>query len=190
MAYFSRYMLRFSLLYICCALLCLPSFAQSIYETNSGTIHFHSDAPHELIRASSDRLKCALDVPKKQFAFRISIASFMGFNSPLQREHFNENYMESEHYPEATYSGKVIEDVDLSKDGEYDVRAKGKLNIHGMQQERIIKGHVSTRNGKITLHADFMVALADHNIKIPRVVYDKLAPNISVTVDAVLKPGK
>ena len=114
----------------------------------------------------------------------------MGFNSPLQREHFNENYMESEHYPEATFTGKIIEDVDLARDGEYDVRAKGKLNIHGMEQERIIKGHVVTKNGKISLHAEFTVSLADHNIKIPRVVYDKLAPDISVTVNAVLKSGK
>jgi len=167
-----------------------PLAAQTIYSAKDGVVHFHSNAPHELIRASSDKLECVLDAGKKQFAFRLSIRSFIGFNSPLQREHFNENYMESEHYPEATFSGKIIEDADLSKDGERDVRAKGKMYIHGIEQERIIKGHVSTKNGRITLHADFVIALADHNIKIPRVVYDKLAPDISVTVDAVLKPGK
>lgn len=170
--------------------MCRPGLAQDIYEASDGVVHFHSSAPHELIRASSSKLKCALDAPKKQFAFRLGIISFMGFNSPLQREHFNENYMESDRYPEATFTGKIIEDLDLRKDGEHDVRAKGKLNIHGMDQERIIKGHVSSKGGKITLHAEFMVSLADHNIKIPRVVYDKLAPDISVTVDAVLKPGK
>ena len=164
--------------------------AQHIYNANDGVVLFHSNAPHELIRASSDKLKCALDIQKKQFAFRLSIKSFMGFNNPLQRDHFNESYMESERYAEATFSGKIIEDVDLSKDGDYSVRAKGKLNIHGIEQERIIKGHVNTKNGKITIQADFIVSLADHSIKIPRVVYDKLAPDISVTVNAVLKPGK
>ncbi|MBS1585642.1 MAG: YceI family protein [Bacteroidetes bacterium] len=164
--------------------------AQATYGANDGVVHFHSNAPHELIRASSDKLQCLLDAGKKQFAFRLSIRSFMGFNSPLQREHFNENYLESERYPEATFSGKIIEDADLSKDGEREIRAKGKMAIHGMEQERIIKGHVSTKNGRITIHADFIISLADHNIKIPRVVYDKLAPDISVTVDAVLKPAK
>ena len=177
-------------LLILCILLCNTTLAQQIYETNDGTVLFHSKATHELIRASSGKLKCAMDVHKKQFAFRLDIKSFMGFNSPLQREHFNESYMESDRYPEATFSGKIIEDLDLSKDGEYDVRAKGKLNIHGLEQERIIKGHVSTKNGKISLSANFIVSLADHDIKIPRVVYDKLAPDISVTVNAALKPGK
>ncbi len=51
--------------------------------------------------------------------------SFQGFNSTLQREHFNENYIESDKYPEARFSGKVIEDIDFSKDGTYIIRAKG-----------------------------------------------------------------
>ena len=50
--------------------------------------------------------------------------SFQGFNSPLQKEHFNENYVESDKFPDASFKGKVIEDVDLSKDGTYEVRAK------------------------------------------------------------------
>ncbi len=183
-------MLRLRLLLVLCIVLCKTVAAQEVYGASDGVVAFHSKAAHELIRASSDKLKCALDTRKKQFAFRLSMVTFMGFNSPLQREHFNENYMESERFPEATFSGKIIEDVDLGKDGEYDVRAKGKLNIHGLDQERIIKGHVSTKNGKISLKADFIVSLADHNIKIPRVVYDKLAPDISVTVNAILTPGK
>lgn len=176
--------------FISCLLLCNILSAQHIYEAGDGLVSFHSSAPHELIRASSGQLNCAIDVQKKQFAFRIDMRSFMGFNSPLQREHFNENYMESERYPEATFTGKIIEDNDLTRDGEYEVRAKGKMYIHGIAQERIIKAHVSTKNGKMSISAAFMVSLADHDIKIPRVVYDKLAPDISVTVKADLKPGK
>jgi len=159
-----------------------------IFEVGNGTIRFHSDAPQELIRAQSVQLRGALDVARNAFAFRIRILSFEGFNSPLQQEHFNENYMESATFPEANFSGKIIEDVDLSKDGEYDVRAKGKLRIHGLAQERIIRAHVSHRHGHITITSDFVITLADHDIKIPRVVYDKLAPEIKVSVNASLKP--
>ena len=159
-----------------------------IFEVGSGAVHFHSDAPQELIKAQSAQLRGAIDVKKKTFAFRIIISSFQGFNSPLQREHFNENYMETNKYPEGTFVGKIIEDVDASKDGEYDVRAKGKLTIHGLEQERIIKAHISTKKGKMLVTSDFTVTLADYNIKIPRVVYDKLAPDISVSVNATLHP--
>src|SRR5438128_363339 len=95
-----------------------------IYEVTDGIVRFHSDAPQELIRAESGKLRGALDPEKKAFAFRIYMSSFQGFNSPLQREHFNENYMETPKYPEAQFQGKIIEDVDISKDGEYEVRAK------------------------------------------------------------------
>ena len=125
---------------------------------------------------------------KKLFVFKINISSFTGFNSPLQREHFNENYMETTFYPEAIFTGKVIEDADLSKDGAYNIRAKGKLKIHGIEQERIIKVHVVTKNKKLTATSDFIVLLADYDIKIPRIVSDKLSPNINVLVNCVLTP--
>lgn len=171
------------LLYFSCM-----AYAQALYEVSSGIIDFHSDAPQELIKASSDELHGYIDIRKKIFAFKLNINSFMGFNSPLQREHFNENYMESTHYPEAIYSGKIIEDVDLSKEGGYNVRAKGKLNIHGIDQERIINAVISIKNGRMVVKSAFVISLADHNIKIPRVVYEKLAPDIKVTVNALLVP--
>lgn len=159
-----------------------------LYEVSEGTINFHSNAPQELIHARSKELRGVIDLSRKTFAFRIRMITFQGFNSPLQREHFNENYMESARYPEATFSGKIIEDADLAKDGEYDVRAKGKFNVHGLEQERIINAHVTLKKGIMSIASDFSVMLADHDIKIPRVVYDKLAPEIKVSLSASLKP--
>jgi hypothetical protein len=164
------------------------SKAQDIYEVSTGTISFHSNAPQELINASSSQLKGVVDVKKKTFVFKIGVASFMGFNSPLQQEHFNENYMETSKFSEASYAGKIIEDVNLLADGTYNVRVKGKLKIHGLEQERIINSNIVVKNGKISIASDFIVALADHSIKIPRVVYDKLAPDINVSVVATLLP--
>jgi hypothetical protein len=159
---------------------------KDIYQVASGTIRFHSDAPLEMIRAASKNLVGAVDVSKRTFLFRISITSFQGFNSPRQKEHFNENYMESDLHPLASYSGKIIEDVDFTKDGEYNIRAKGKFTIHGVERQRIIKCHIICRNGTITVQSDFIVLLADHNIKIPRIVSDKLSPEINVSVNLVL----
>lgn len=159
-----------------------------VYEVHAGFVKFHSDAPQELIRAESNALRGAVDVKKNTFAFRISIATFQGFNSPLQREHFNENYMETALFPEGSFSGKIIEDIDASQDGVYEVRAKGKLKIHGLEQERIIKAQIVTRDGKMVITSDFTVTLADHNIKIPRIVYDKLSPVINVSITATLLP--
>jgi polyisoprenoid-binding protein YceI len=175
-----------------CLLIILPGikgFSQTnIYEVKTGEVHFFSEAPKELISASSKQIKGALDVKRKTFAFRIDISSFTGFNNALQREHFNENYMESNLYPAATYKGKIIEDVEFNKDGVYEIRTKGKLNIHGIEQERIIKVLLTIRKGKVAITSNFTVMLTDHNIKIPRVVSDKLSPQIKVTVSASMQP--
>ena len=165
----------------------LAGFASAqVLNTSKGKINFRSDAPLELIKANSDQMRGKLDVSKKLFAFTAKINSFKGFNSPLQKEHFNENYMESQIYPDASFSGKIIEDLDLSKDGTYTVRAKGNLTIHGVAQERIIKTEMTVNNGTVSLKANFTVLLSDHNIPIPKVVHEKLASEIKVEVKADL----
>lgn len=167
--------------------LAFVNFAHAqVYSTGKGKISFCSDAPLELIKAGTEEMRGKLDAGKKLFAFTAKVASFKGFNSPLQKEHFNENYMESKLYPDASFSGKIIEDLDLTKDGTYTVRAKGKLSIHGVVQERIIKSEVTVSKGAITIKANFTVLLNDHNIPIPKVVHEKLASEIKVEVKADL----
>jgi polyisoprenoid-binding protein YceI len=159
---------------------------QGIFTCNNGAASFKSEAPLELINAASKELKGAIDISKNTFAFRIRIKSFEGFNSPLQKEHFNENYMESMKFPEATFAGKIIETIDYSKKGKHTIRAKGKLLIHGIEQERIIKSDIEILGSSIIIKSTFTVLLSDHQIPIPRVVKEKLANEITVTIHAEL----
>jgi hypothetical protein len=172
------------------AMLVCTGFKQAgaIYQTVNGIVSFRSEAPLELIRASSDQSIGLIDIDKKIFSFKILMRSFQGFNSPLQREHFNENYMESDKYPEASFKGKIIEDQDLTVSGTYELRAKGTLTIHGVPQERIIKSEVTVSDRKITIKSNFSVLLSDHNIPIPKVVYQKLANEIKVDINTTLEP--
>lgn len=163
---------------------------QVLYEVNKSNISFNSDAPKEIISASSNALVGLLDIDKKTFVFKIEMGSFNGFNNPLQREHFKENYMETNLYPTAFFKGKIVDDADLSKDGTYTLRAKGKLNIHGIESERIIKVQVIKSKNEISITSNFSVMLDDHSIKIPRVVFEKLAPEIKVNLLATLTPKK
>lgn len=158
-----------------------------MFSVNKGSISFRSDAPLEIIKASSNELKGVIETDKKQFAFTIKIRSFVGFNSGLQRDHFNENYLETNKFPDATFRGRIIEDIDFTKDGTNAIRAKGILTIHGVSQERIIKSDLAIRNGIIFIRSNFTVLLADHNIPIPKVVHEKLASEIKVEVNTELK---
>jgi hypothetical protein len=152
----------------------------------TGTITFTSDAPLELIKANSNQLKGWLNAENRQFSFAINIKTFKGFKVSTQKKHFNENYLESDKYSQASFEGKIIENIDLHRDGLYNVRAKGNLFIHGVIQERIIKCNLTIKNGQVSVKSNFIVLLADHNIAIPKILEQKLASDIKVEVMADL----
>ena len=175
---------------VCCIFIFCSSQleAQKKFGIVNGKINFVSNAELELIKASTYKLKGIIDPATNQFAFSLQVVSFVGFNSELQRQHFNEKYMESEKYPLVTFAGKIIEQVDFSMNGIYVVRAKGDLEVHGQKQTRIIRSTLTIENGKLTIETDFKVPLADHNIAIPRIVNQKIATEIEVHVEAVMSP--
>lgn len=157
---------------------------------DKGQISFTSNAQLELIKASTDKVQGLLDPGSNQFAFLVNVNTFRGFNSDLQRQHFNDNYMESDKFPKATFSGKIIEHVDYSRDSIYEVRAKGDLEIHGQKQSRIIKSKLTIRNGQLTIESHFNVPLADHSILIPKIVSQKIATEIEVVFRATMVKQK
>src|SRR6187402_413698 len=85
--------------------------AQDKIQIEKSQINFTSNAPLEIIKATSTDLKGAIIPSTNQFIFKVLVKSFVGFNNRLQMEHFNEKYMESETYPWATFTGKIIEPV-------------------------------------------------------------------------------
>lgn len=158
-----------------------------VYYTGNGVVTFRSEAAQELISGTSNILHGLIDIEKRTFAFRVLIRSFKGFNSGLQEQHFNENYLESEKFPEATFRGKIIEQIDFTKDGKYTLRTKGLLSIHGVEQERIIKSDIVILSGSIHVNAKFNVLITDHDIKVPRVVHEKIASEVEIEVVADFK---
>lgn len=157
---------------------------ENIIRLRQGTVHFISDAPLELIEATSTEILAVIDTVSGKFAFSIPLSSFLGFNSDLQRTHFNENYLESPLYPKATYSGKMIEAWEPATETPRKVRTKGRLTIHGKSVERLIAAEISRTEKGWFVRSQFTVPVADHDIKIPRLVSQKIASEIRVTIEA------
>jgi len=154
-----------------------------LYKSDKGEVTFVSEAPLELIEAHSLRLKGLVDPHLNTFAFSVPLLSFEGFNTTLQKEHFHENYLESSRYPNATFKGKIIEAIDFSTPGSYNIRAKGVFNMHGVEREKIIRCSIEIDDSGIVVHSEFEILIAEYNIKIPKIVNQKIASNIKVTVD-------
>lgn len=180
--------MRFYQILFSCLLLYTAAFGQNthIYKIGQSNVSFNSSAPKEFISANSKQLKGLIDFDKGTFVFKIKMNSFEGFNNELQREHFNENYVESSIYPDASYNGKIIETIDLNQNQNIKIRSKGKFTLHGVSKECIIYVVLKINNKKIAINSDFSINLRDYNIKIPKVVYNKLAPEIDITLNAQL----
>lgn len=155
------------------------TFAQNQWICRKGETSFFSETPLENIVAVNKNVISLIDFTKGEIAVKMTMTDFK-FQNHLMEEHFNENYMESEKYPTGSFSGKFQEPVDISKNGTYDISAKGQLTMHGVQKERIMKGKLIVNNNEITLISDFDVALKDYKIEVPTLVITKIAEVISV----------
>lgn len=175
---------------ICSLLAFRPAPAAGPFRCENGKVFFKSEANLELIQARSNKLRGAVDPSNNTFAWTVETSSFNGFNSPLQKEHFNENYMESTKYPKVSFAGKIIEKIDFQTNGKHTIRAKGKLIAHGVEQERIIRSEIEIIGNKLHVRAQFTVPLADHNISIPHIVHQKIAEEVSLNIDADLEAGR
>ena len=169
-------------------LLAIACYGQ-LYMTKAGETSFFSETPLENIAAVNKQVLVILNPANGQIAVKMQQRAFH-FPNKLMEEHFNENYMETEKYPAAVFTGKIMEPVDYSKDGTYPVHADGVLDIHGIKQNRSLKGQMLISGRQITLTSDFNVKLADHKIQVPSLVITKIAEVIAVKNKFVLVPKK
>lgn len=161
----------------------------NIYLSETGKVNFVSEAPLEIIRAEANNLRAAINLSDNSFLFVLNNAGFNGFNSPLQQEHFHENYMETKKFPQSSFVGKIIEPLNVIEGTTQQVRAKGVLKIHGVELERIIKANVTFGKNYLKIEADFIVPLEDHQIRIPKIVSRKIATEIQVQMQCELFPA-
>jgi polyisoprenoid-binding protein YceI len=158
-------------------------FSQN-YMTKTGFIGFYSKTPFEDIQGENNQVYAVLDPTSHHLAFAVLLKGFL-FPKELMQVHFNENYVESDKYPKATFSGTCSGDMELSKDGIYQVVIKGDLSLHGVTKTLETTAQLEVKNGKITGSSAFKIKPEDFQITIPGVVRDKIAKEINVKVQIV-----
>ncbi|HTH58068.1 MAG TPA: YceI family protein [Cyclobacteriaceae bacterium] len=156
-----------------------------ILSGQKGKVKLRGEAPQEIITAESNALVGKLDVVNKKFNFKQALNTFSFSQGDLQKKHAEESYFEVKQFPNATFSGEIINDVTLEKNGTYSVTAKGKFAMHGVEKEMKISAVIVVEDGKATITSKFNIYLSDYNIKIPRLVSLKVSQEF--TVDLSLK---
>lgn len=163
------------------ALICHKAGFSQTFMTRTGFIGFYSKTPFEDIKAESNQVLAIVDAGKKNIAFAVLLKGFV-FAKELMQEHFNENYVESDKYPKATFNGSYTGDVSLAQDGVYHIQVKGNLTLHNVTRVVEIPATLEMKGGVLSGKADFTLKPEDFQISIPSVVRDKIAKEITVHV--------
>ena len=116
-------------------------------------------------------------------AFLIPIKTCV-FNNALLQEHFNDNYLETDKYPNGTYKGTLgggYAPTMLTKDGTYEITSSGTLTLHGVTKPFSAPVKLVVSGKTATFICNFKVKAADYNIQVPSSVSDKILAATPVT---------
>lgn len=166
-------------------------FSQTLFMTRSGQISFFSKTSMENIDAVNNEVTSILNTGTGEVVFAVLVKSFR-FEKALMEEHFNENYMESNKFPKATFQGKItnLTTIDFAKEGSYAVTIQGDLTLHGVKQAVTSAGQLEVGKGKVIVTGSFPVTLADYKIEVPSLVTEKISKTIDVRVNCKYDPKK
>lgn len=159
--------------------------AQSKYLDQNGVIIFEaSEKLFEEVKATNNSVTAIYDTETNKIA---SLALMKGFRfkNSLMEEHFNENYIESSKYPKATFKGALI-NFDPTKDLSEkisEVLVKGVLELHGKQKDIELTLKVQKIGNTISMTGEFVVSPSDFDIDIPKIVRNKIAKEVRVSLD-------
>ena len=194
--------------------------------TRENQVSFLSDAPLEDFEGVTDRvdgfvflegegLVGGTDLAVSEFFFEVDLAS-LDTGLGLRNRHMRENYLETEEYPFASFSGR-IQALERTGDGGFSVRAKGELSIHGVNQTREIgcrlarvglgttgsagqedpgeqgeqgeleEAEESEAVSDLRVQCAFPVSLSDHGIPIPKLMFMKIDEVMELELDFYLK---
>jgi polyisoprenoid-binding protein YceI len=174
--------MKFTITLFLCLLAGISANAQK-YMTKNGYIGFYSHTSMEDIKGDNNQVASVLDASTGDMVFQVLIKSFH-FDRALMEEHFNENYMESEKFPKASFKGKItnLSSVNFSKEGKYEVTVEGDLTIHNVTNKVSVKGTVEVVKDGINAASKFSIVPEDYSIAIPGVVREKINKSLEVNV--------
>lgn len=177
--------LRRLFLFLCGMMVVSSTYAQSndVYVCKDVFISFYAPAPIADVAAQTSHAVSAINMNTGEVFFKVPMRSF-DFKQGLMRQHFNNDYLQTEKYPFATFDGKIENFTPLKGDGTYPVTIEGKMTIHGVTKEYTEPGTLELKNGRLTATTAFNISVTDHHIEIPSILSYHVAKEVAVKMKA------
>ena len=160
-------------------------------------VRFISDAPLEDFEGVTDRIDGFLflsgeglggetELATSEFHFEVDLAS-LGTGIGLRNRHMRNNYLETDEFPFASFTGRVAR-LDEDGSGSYRAVTRGTFAIHGVEREREIECTATPQDSGLRVQCAFQVTLTDHSIRIPKLMFMKIDEVMEVDLDFFLIP--
>ena len=167
------------------------SLAAQKYYTKTGVTEFKASVEaFEPVEAINKSTTVILNTKNGEIAGLLFVKAFH-FEIALMQEHFNENYMDSDKHPKATFRGKLLDfNPDVLSNESKTFKLKGTLTVRGINKAIDTTAKLCKVDDKIVLEASFSVKPQDFEIKIPGIVREKIAKSINVNLNYELVEKK
>jgi hypothetical protein len=133
------------------------------FSTKKGRIKFVSPTDPD-VSAINNEVSSKINAAG-EIRFSLLFKGFQ-FKYAEMQTHFNEEYIESEKYPRASFTGTIqnFKSIDLTKDGNYTARVDGTLTMHGVTKPVKTSATLIISKGKIAATATMSINMSDFKI--------------------------
>jgi polyisoprenoid-binding protein YceI len=163
----------------------VPLAVAQQYFGENGYAEFESRAPALTFTGTSENLAGLIDLNVRTVDFFLDLNT-LDTGISLRNRHMRDSYLRTSRFPFAEFRGRFADDVevDLLNESPQKVQVQGTFTIHGITRERTVEGTLTFEDGGavVFLEALFEVALEDHNISRPRVIFYELSDIQRVTI--------
>lgn len=183
-----------------CALLlmlAIPLAAQRteyhVDKSAKNVVKFISDAPVEDFEGVTDNIDGYLmhdgsDVTANStLYFEVDLRT-LDTGIGLRNRHMREDYLHTDKYPYARYTGRITNVSDAG--GKKNVTVKGSMDIHGVKKTLDVTGTLTSTGNGVKIKTAFPVKLTDHKIEVPKFMFLKINEVMQLEVEFQLKKVK
>lgn len=168
-----------------------------IHPGGKNEVVFISKATMESFEGKTDRIEGTVTVAEGEMGDSVTVSVTVDLASldtgiGKRNTHMRNNHLETDKYPEATFSGVTIVSpagAKLATNATTTLEIEGTLDLHGKSRRTRVTVDVTPTAQGLMIKAGFNVSLADHDISRPKFLFLRLSDVQEVRVEALAVPA-
>jgi polyisoprenoid-binding protein YceI len=158
-----------------------------VFETRGGYAEFESKASVESFKGISRNLAGQLSLADSTLDFYLDLNT-IATGITLRDRQMRENFLQTETFPFAEFTGKFYNAIDVGSDTPQKVFVRGNFTIHGVEKEIDVVATITPKGrNMLSATATWPLKLSDYGIEVPSLLFYRLNETLILTVNVDLR---